>query len=407
MPDDQPLLSQSEIDRLLGTHSGPGIGPGSEAEAGAEAPGEAGTPDGPEVGASGEGLGSAQADALAEVSTVSMGSASTALSSILGHKVTITAPKVTVHSREGFRKQVEQPMLAVEVRFEDGLVGQSLFLLGEPEAKTMAAIMLGDLAEEAGEELNELELSALAEAMNQMMGSAATAMTNMIHRSVNITPPVVRRKDLAVESLVEVEEPMVVVEFDMTVDGLFETSFFQLMPLKVGQQLAEQLLASVGGESEKPTGSEAVPAAVEAEPAAAAPQPAAPQAPTASSLASPPPAAAGGSGGSAQGERPAFEPSPLTLRSQPDLGNLRIDLIRDIPVQISARLGRARLSVAEILSMGAGSVVELDRMEGEPIELLANGVPVAKGEVVVIGGERYGVRITEIVDPTERVRSVS
>jgi len=111
-------------------------------------------------------------------------------------------------------------------------------------------------------------------------------------------------------------------------------------------------------------------------------------------------------GTQAGGERPAFEPTHLTMRNLPDLGNLRIDLIRDIPVQMTARLGRARLTVAEILSMGAGSVIELDHVEGEPIELLANGVPVARGEVVVIGGERYGVRITEIVDATERVRSV-
>lgn len=394
MPDDQPLLSQSEIDRLLGTRGGTGSGPAPEG--GPETPATDGSQD--------EQLGSAEADALAEVSTVSMGSASTALSSILGHKVTITAPQVSVHSREGFRKTVEQPMLAVEVQFEDGLVGQSLFLLGETEAKTMAGIMMGEVGESDGEELNDLELSALAEAMNQMMGSAATAMTTMIHRSVNITPPVVRRKDLKTESLVEVEEPMVVVEFAMTVEGLFETSFFQLMPLTVGQNLAGQLLASVGAEEPETAKGEAAAAALPTETEPAPPQAVEGQ---------PTPGAPGGtasassSGAPASGERPVFEPTHLTMRGAPDLGNLRIDLIRDIPVQMSARLGRARLSVAEILSMGAGSVVELDHVEGEPIELLANGVPVARGEVVVIGGERYGIRITEIVDAAERVRSVS
>lgn len=393
MPDDQPLLSQSEIDRLLGTHEWrePGSETGGEPEAQPDEEGQE------------ESLNSAYADALAEVSTISMGSASTALSSILGHKVTITAPQVSVHSREGFRKTVEQPMLAVEVCFEDGLVGQSLFLLGEKEAKIMAGIMMGDVGQSSGEELDDLELSALAEAMNQMMGSAATAMTSMINRSVNITPPVVRRKDLKTESLVEVEEPMVVVEFTMTVEGLFETSFFQLMPLGFGQDLAEQLLASVGETRQEGDGSGPVedPVAV-----AAAPDPA----PARAHEVQPPQpvstVSASNAGAPAGGERPAFEPTHLTMRNLPDLGNLRIDLIRDIPVQMTARLGRARLTVAEILSMGAGSVIELDHVEGEPIELLANGVPVARGEVVVIGGERYGVRITEIVDATERVRSV-
>lgn len=401
MPDEEPLLSQSEIDRLLGSNAGPSPLPedfdadqGEASEPAAEAV-EAAEVEGD--------LASDQADALAEITTVSMGSAATALSSILGHKVTITAPRLSVHSREGFRKSMERPVLAVEVAFQDGVVGQSLFLLGEPEAKAIAGIMTGDDPAKGSPELSELELSALAEAMNQMMGSAATAMTEMIQQSVNITPPVVKRKDLKKESLVEVDEPMVVVEFEMTVKDLFETSFFQLMPLGFGQELAGKLLSSVEEEPPAPVEAQApMPAATAGAPASPAP-PAAPAPPSPAPPQAPAhaPAAPAGHGAAA-----AFEPTYLTGRGEAALGNLRIDLIRDIPVQISARLGRAHLSVAEILSMGAGSVIELEHLEGDPIELLANGVPVAKGEVVVIGGERYGVRITEVVDAAQRVRSV-
>ncbi|BAS28788.1 flagellar motor switch phosphatase FliY [Limnochorda pilosa] len=397
MPDEEPLLSQNEIDRLLGSNAGPNPLPEEFAEATSPAA------EGP--------LGVDEADALAEVTTVSMGSAATALSSILGHKVTITAPRLSVHSREGFRKSVERPMLAVEVHFEDGLVGQSLFLLGESEAKAVAGIMLGDAADTSSPELNEIELSALAEAMNQMMGSAATAMTEMVRSSVGITPPVVKRKDLKKESLVEVAEPMVVVEFEMSVKDLFETSFFQVMPLTFGQDLASKLLASVEEAASGPQPAQAAGPSKEALAPAKGPVPDRPGAGSASPAARPAAAASVASARSAPppgnaGERPAFEPTHLPGREGQALGNLRIDLIRDIPVQLSARLGRAHLSVAEILSMGAGSVVELEHMEGEPIELLANGVPVARGEVVVIGGERYGVRITEIVDAAQRVRSV-
>src|SRR5690554_4935582 len=122
MPDEEPLLSQSEIDRLLGSNAGPSPLPedfdadqGEASEPAAEAV-EAAEVEGD--------LASDQADALAEITTVSMGSAATALSSILGHKVTITAPRLSVHSREGFRKSMERPVLAVEVAFQDGVVGQ-------------------------------------------------------------------------------------------------------------------------------------------------------------------------------------------------------------------------------------------------------------------------------------------
>ena len=234
-----------------------------------------------------------------------------------------------------------------------------------------------------------------SEHMNQMIGSSATALSNMLGKSVNITPPYAETVDIGadVSGLMDDTQMLVRISFDMEIEGILNSKLLQMMPLELAKYLAQSQL-------NPPT------------PAPAAPAPAAP-APAAAPTPAPAPAA---SYAAAPVAAPSFAsaPAPAPARPQPmvsvrpadcqdfdgdanaaagDVGNLR--LINDIPLQVTVELGRTHKSLQEVMNFGVGSIVVLDRLAGEPVDVIVNGKRIAKGEVVVID-ENYGVRINEI-----------
>ena len=319
-------------------------------------------------------LNEMEADVLGEIGNISMGSAATALSEILGHKVTITTPRVEITTPEDLFSSFQVPYVIVTVEYTGGLVGSNLLIIRVTDAAVIADLMMGGGGKPA-EELTEIGLSAVAEAMNQMIGSAATAMSSMFGRAVTISPPrvaVFRDQEETGEARRYYpwapDDQVAVVHFRLTVNDLLDSELIQVVPVEVARQEAELLL--------RPAVQEAPPA-----PPASAPPDSPPQDPDAAVPA------------------PAGETEPAARPAGPR----NLDLLLDIPLEVSVIIGRTRRPIRDVLNLVPGSVVELDRLVEEPVEILVNGTLVAEGEVVVVN-ENFGVRITKIVDPSERLK---
>ncbi|MGB9919174.1 MAG: flagellar motor switch phosphatase FliY [Moorellales bacterium] len=356
---DQEFLSQEQIDALL----------------------QQAYPVGPRPGSEPEDLSAMEADVLGEIGNISMGSAATALSEILRHKVTITAPRVRITTPEELFRSFQVPYAIVTVEYTGGLVGSNLLIIKVSDATVIADLMMGGEGRPS-EELSEIGVSAVAEAMNQMIGSAATAMSSMFSRAVTISPPQVAilRHPEEIDSQRfypwPPDERIAVVSFRLTVEDLIDSELLQVVPVAVAKQEAELLLG--------PPAPEAVSAPADVPPAAVAP-------------AAPPPEV---ESPSAPENIEAAASSP-SASLQPPPRNL--ELLLDIPLEVSVVLGRTRRPIKEVLSLVPGSVVELEKLVEEPVEILVNGTLVAQGEVVVVN-ENFGVRITHIVHPSERLK---
>ena len=384
-------------------------------------------------------LSSMEKDALGEIGNISMGSAATTLSVLLGHKVNITTPTVSVDTMSTIQNQYPMPYLVVEVGYVIGINGNNILAIQASDASIIADLMMGGDGLNPQEELNDIHMSAVGEAMNQMMGTVATSLSTMFNKKIDISPPKVNLIDLGVEDkitdLVNNDEPVVKTSFRMEVDGLIDSEIMQILPLDVAKEMVSFLMGG-GAEAEAqeapapapepapaPVAPEPASVAAAPAPAASAPQPAAPQyaappqpqyaAPTQQPQYTAPP----------MGAQPVYAPpayannvvssgvpvqnaqfAPLT--NEPvEVNAANISLIQDVPLQVTVELGRTKKSIREILEFSTGSIIELDKLAGEPVDIHVNGQLTAKGEVVVID-ENFGVRITEIVSPMERVQSL-
>ncbi|MDD7655428.1 MAG: flagellar motor switch phosphatase FliY [Veillonellaceae bacterium] len=385
-------------------------------------------------------LSSMEKDALGEIGNISMGSAATTLSVLLGHKVNITTPTVSVDTMSTIQNQYPMPYLVVEVGYVIGINGNNILAIQASDASIIADLMMGGDGLNPQEELTDIHMSAVGEAMNQMMGTVATSLSTMFNKKIDISPPKVNLIDLGAEDkitdLVNNDEPVVKTSFRMEVDGLIDSEIMQILPLDVAKEMVSFLMGGgAEAEAQEAPAPEPAPAPVAPEPApvaaapapapaASAPQPAAPQyaappqppqyaAPTQQPQYTAPP----------MGAQPVYAPpayannvvssgvpvqnaqfAPLT--NEPvEVNAANISLIQDVPLQVTVELGRTKKSIREILEFSTGSIIELDKLAGEPVDIHVNGQLTAKGEVVVID-ENFGVRITEIVSPMERVQSL-
>lgn len=374
-------LSQEEIDALL--TAGPDAEPNAEepaAPAEDPVPASAAAP----AGGAAPGLAESERDAIGEVGNICMSSAATTLSLLLSRPVQITTPLVEVVDEEEVRAQFNAPAVIVSIDYTEGLDGRNVFLLSIPDASVVADLMMGGEGTPAGE-LDELHTSATAEAMNQMMGSASTAMAEMVGRRIDISAPQVQVLDLATEAALEelgITDAMVRTSFQLRVGELLDTTLMQLMPIGFARALVDGLMQ---------------PAA--AEPGSAAPAAGAPVTGDAAeddrhlhALPAPPVA------------QPVTFPSLDDAPSRP--GGSDISLLLDVPLQVTVELGRTQLRIRNVLELVPGSIIELDKLAGEPVDVLVNGKPIARGEVVVID-EEFGVRITDVASHAKRLRGLA
>jgi len=374
------ILGQEEIDALLKA-------------GGAKVPGE------------GEGIGEltdVEKDTLGEIGNICMGSAATTLSALLGQRVSITSPVVTVKPREELLKQFTVPYLAIEVKFTAGLEGSVLLVIEVKDAAVVADLMMGNDGKNPPPELGEMEISAASEAMNQMIGTSATALAQLVGRTVSISPPRARVLQIHADAekvVGEFEAVMVVVSFNMQVGDLIDTSIFQIMTVDTARNEADLLLRGLDTSAEPAAAAEPKP-----EPAAPPRQPAGQtaavyQVPYPKTAPAPDPAPA-----------PAwFQEAPGTAPDAgagfSELAPEKLDLILDLPLKVTVILGRSKRPIKDVLGLAPGSIMELSNLADEPVEILVNGALVAWGEVVVVN-DNFGVRITSIISPRDRIQNL-
>jgi flagellar motor switch protein FliN len=353
-------------------------------------------------------LSDIEKDLLGEIGNISMGSASTALSQIINQQVNITTPIVSVTSLSELRKSFEVPNIALQVQYTSGIAGKNLLVMKITDAAVIANLMMGGDGNASTTVLSEIEESAVSEAMNQMIGSAATSMATMFAREVNISPPTASIWDDGTERLsLDIDENtnIIKVSFKLTIGNLVDSNIMQVLPVETAKKIVSIMMGQEP-EVEKPQ-----PVAHQTPSKTQAPQHSAPvqRAEATVAPAEPQYNYEGIYEKPVERHQPPVEVHEATFQSLQDSGMKsvprNIDLIMDVPLEISVVLGRTKKSIKDILSLGVGSLVELDKLAEEPVEILVNGKRVAFGEVVVVD-ENFGVRITSIVSGAERVKTL-
>lgn len=377
------MLSQEEIDALTGGNSSPA-----------------------ESASADQSLTDAERDAVGEIANINMGTAATTLSTLLNNKVTITTPRVSYVSLDELSQQYDRPCVFIHISYIEGIDGNNILILKEQDVKVITDLMMGGDGTNTDGELSELHLSAISEAMNQMMGSAATSLSSMLEKKVDISPPTASLIDLN-DSIEDVAVTtflagqVVQVAFDMKIGDLIDSQIMQLYPFDFAKELYQKFIGSGNMEDNSATETAPVQEAAPAPAPQPVPQQAAPQpAPM------PQQAVPQMDPNMAQMQQPYMMPMPnMNVQPaqfqnfNPGIGPLlqqeNIDLIMDVPLEVTVELGRANKSIKEILDFSPGTILELNKLAGEPVDVLVNGKFVAKGEVVVIE-ENFGIRLVEI-----------
>ena len=374
-------------------------------------------------------------DVIGEVGNISLGSSSTALSTLLSKEVQITTPKVKTYDYDSFVKKVgKEEKVLVQIEYRTGFVGLNILLIDKRDASIIGDLMMGNDGSSPPDELDDLYLSAVSEAMNQMMGSSATALAGMFSKEVDILPPKLTVTGTAsiknFSQFFTENREFITVSFDMTIEKLVRTKIYQIMDVNFAKGLIEDMYAKMNGTSTKETKKEVKKETKVEEPKQKAPVQE--QVRPSYSEQNEPYYAQG-----AQQAMPGFDPMIMQqmmqqmMQQQMMMQNMNqnqgvnvqpaqfmnfgankvremhsnIDMIMDVPLQVTVELGRRKMLIKEILDLGPGSIVELDKLAGEPVDILVNNKLIAKGEVVVID-ESFGVRITDIISKMERINKV-
>jgi len=337
-------------------------------------------------------------DAMGEIGNISMGSAATTLSILLDRRVSITTPKVSISNLREIKEQYPLPYVVIEVGYTHGLLGGNLLAMQERDTAIIADLMMGGDGSNPPSEMNELYMSAVTEAMNQMMGSTATAMSTVFKKKVDISPPKVNVMNFAdnpsISNLTSDDQSVVRVSFRMEVEGLIDSEIMQVLSIDFAREMVSSLMGSIQPPALKPVIKEVLPVKEEV------------FSPKNSTQNFSLPSENMPSKSQYQ-QNVTVQPvqfAPLTVNSLP-VSDPNISLIMDVPLQVTVELGRTRKLIRDILELVPGSIIELDKLAGEPVDVLVNGKLIAKGEVVVID-ENFGVRITEIVSQLDHANNL-
>jgi flagellar motor switch protein FliN/FliY len=387
-------------------------------------------------------------DALGEIGNITFGSAATALSSLLGQVTDITTPKVGIVRREEVQNEFPHPYVAVHVEYTEGFQGINLLVIRADDAQIIADLMMGGDGTAPPQELSEIHLSAVQEAMNQMMGSAATSMSTIFNKLVNISPPGIDMMDLqqgkGMENIPE-DDILVKISFRLKVGSLIDSNIMQLIPVPFARSLVATLLGGMGGDAAPTEAPQADPQpapqpAPQPEPVHMAggneypssgiggmepPQPPPYQMPQQQPMYQQP--LQGYPGGMPPYQQPMYQqqpPQPAYSGYQPPPANVQpvqfssfdvnvppqaspqnLSMLMDIPLKVTVELGRTKRQIKDILDLSPGSIIELDKLAGEPVDILVNNKLIAKGEVVVID-ENFGVRVTDILSQWDRIQKL-
>jgi len=418
---DGGMLSQDEINALL-------MGMSSDDDSSANAASSS-------VSGGSEALSEVEKDAIGEVANISMGTSATTLYSLVNRKVNITTPVVDLITWDSIVEEYEKPCVFIKIKYTEGLEGTNILILKESDVKIITDLMMGGDGTNLDGELSEIHLSAISEAMNQMMGSSATSLSSMLGRMIDISPPEANLVDIGsldneadLSSFLASE--FVRITFRMQIGDLVDSKIMQLYPIEFAKSLYSFFMdsqepeeppiseAPIISESAPPMGAASMGMSSMGAPSMGAPSMGAPSMgmpgmgspmnygmgmPGMGAMPTPNMGGMGGMGAMNQqmgvpniNIQPAsFSPFSSDVSAMQSQEN--IALIKDVPLEVTVELGRTSKPISDILDFAPGTIVELDKIAGEPVDVLVNGKLVAKGEVVVIE-ENFGVRVTEIIN---------
>ena len=366
-------------------------------------------------------------DAIGEIANISMGSSATTLYSLVNRKVDITTPQVSLTDWTGVVEGYERPCVFIQIKYTVGLNGTNILVLKEHDVKVITDLMMGGDGTNIEGELNDLHLSAISEAMNQMMGSSSTSLSSMLGKTIDISPPEASLVDLQTKEPSELspflEEKFVKISFRMQIDDLVDSTLMQLYPLEFAKSIYDTFMTQQTGGAAPAPASTPAPAPAAQDMGMQQPQmdmgmqqqmnmgmpqmqmgmpqmgmqPQMQMGMPQMQMGMPQQMPMGGMGYG----MPNVNIQPAQFQNfAPGQGEMvsaeSIGLIKDVPLEVTVELGRTSKSISDILEFAPGTIIELDKIAGEPIDVLVNGKFVAKGEVVVIE-ESFGVRIMEIV----------
>ena len=362
-----------------------------------------------------------QLSAVAEIENISMGSAATAVSNLLNAKVWITTPHVSIVRFSELKYPDLEPSIYVMINYIKGVKGTNTMILKQSDVQLMLNQLMGlPLVVTDDFVFDELNISAVCEVMNQMMGSAATALSEFLGESIDISTPVAKIKDADNTETIENYKPddyVVAIRFNLTIDGVINSEFVSIIQIELARTLASKMLQGLDDSPE-----EAAPVTVAPQTAVQTPPPM-PQ-PILQPTPQPVPQ-------QMQQQQPVYQqpvyqqpmyqqpmPQPVYQQQQPEPINVQsiklhqfenfgtpvlpmeqqdnLKLLMTIPLNVSVEIGSAKKKVKEILEFTQGTVIELDRQAGAPVDVIVNGHLIARGDVVVID-DNFAVRVTEIV----------
>ena len=362
-------------------------------------------------------------DAVGEILNISMGSAATAVSELLNAKVWITTPQVNVVKAADLNYDRLEPAICVKIVYVSGISGQNMMVLKQDDVQLILNQLMGNpLVVSPDFEFDEMNISAVSEVMNQMMGASATALSDLLGISVDIstpTPYLIEQTNFCQLAELDPDETIVAVTFNLSVDGVMNSEFMSVMSVDLAKSLSDKMIEKFhGDEAEAQPAKQPAPAPAP-QPAAPAPQPdpaqgmAQPQQPAPGAYPYPPQGQPAYPGYGYQNQYAAYGAYPppvppvniqnaqLHQFDAMDFGlptdqqdNLK--LLMGVPLEISVEIGTAKRKVKDILEFTQGTIIELERQAGAPVDVVVNGNLIARGDVVVID-DNFAVRITEIV----------
>ena len=301
-----------------------------------------------------------------------LSNASNTFSTIVSKKAEMKGPHIEVKSPDDLRAELTGEYLQVRIDYTEGIAGETLFLIGKQDGAIVADLMMGQDGSSPPAELNDLYLSALGDAISQINSAGLNIMSEKIDRAIKTGPPKIEVVSDPAKLMLPSGDNLVKVSSSFNVEGLVTSNLIQIYPVSFIKEIV-------------PSGPPGGDVSFEMSPQAAAPQAAQPAGPTPQQTTV------------QQVQFPALNIQGPTPEQQSN-----IQLLMDVPMQLTVELGRTRMLVQEILGLGEGSIIELDKLAGEPVDLLVNNKLIAKGEVVVID-ENFGVRVTDIINPVERL----
>jgi len=398
-------LSQDEINALLG-----------------------GDTDGDVVVDRNDQLTAIQKDTLGEIGNISMGTAATTLSTLLNQKVNITTPKVKIMSWREIADAYDRPCVGVKIDYTIGIKGSNVLILKNRDVKIITDLMMGGNGQVGSEDpINDIDLSAIGEAMNQMIGSSSTSLASLINTKIDIATPKAFELDFSDAAFpanlgFNDEDNVAVTVFELKIAELIDSEIMQVLPIEFASELTSSLV-------NPPTGADAPPPANAPTPRAEVPMPSPeakveqPEVEQAASLGAMSAQQQMTPQGGATMEQQ--QPAAPTYKSMQQPGAFHnataapanfqqfdfaavqqqkenIDILMDVPLEVKVELGKTTKRIKEILEFSPGTIIELDKLAGEPIDILVNNKYVAKGEVVVID-ENFGIRVTSIINPELRI----